>query len=88
MSIDLRGKRFDPNGARPRFYTDSTWGWLLEELPHGRTRVIESGYWCMRPRWLQPIAGFFFVEAQHWVMQTRQFGNLKRRIERQTARAH
>jgi proline iminopeptidase len=33
MSIDLRGMRFDPNGERPRFYTDSTWGWLLEEAP-------------------------------------------------------
>jgi hypothetical protein len=24
--------------------------------------------------------GFLFIEAQHWVMQTRQFANLKRRI--------
>jgi hypothetical protein len=35
----------------------------------------------MRPRWLQPIAGFILVEAQHCVMQARQFANVKRRIE-------
>jgi hypothetical protein len=86
MSLDLRGRPFDPRGARPRFYTDSTWGWLLEELPGGRTRVVESGYWCFRPAWLQPIAGFLFIEAEHWVMQTRQFANLKRRIARDSVR--
>lgn len=83
MSLDLRGRPFDPAGPRPRFFTDSTWCWLLAELPGGRTRVVESGYWCMRPRWLQPIVGFLFIEAQHWVMQTRQFANLKRRIARE-----
>jgi proline iminopeptidase len=86
MSLDLRGRPFDPRGPRPRFYSDSTWGWLLEELPGGRTRIIESGYWCLRPRWLQPIAGFLFIEPEHWVMQTRQFANLKRRIKHETGR--
>jgi proline iminopeptidase len=86
MSLDLRGRPFDPTRPPPPFYTDSTWGWLLEELPSGRTRIVESGYWCLRPRWLQPLAGFLFIEAQHWVMQTRQFANLKRRIARDSAR--
>jgi len=86
MSLDLLGRPFDPTGTPPRFYTDSTWCWLLEELPEGRTRVVESGYWRMRPRWLQPITGFLFIDAQHWVMQTRQFTNLKRRIAREAAR--
>jgi proline iminopeptidase len=85
-SLDLRGRPFDPAGPRPRFYTDSTWCWLLQELPGGRTRVIESGYWFLRPRWLQPIASFLFVEAQHWLMQTRQFANLKQRIARDSTR--
>jgi hypothetical protein len=49
MSLDLRGP-FDPAGARPRFYTDSTWGFMLEELPGGRTRLVVSGYWSLRPR--------------------------------------
>jgi hypothetical protein len=86
MSLDLRGRPFDPTGAPPRFYTDSTWGWLLEELPGGRTRIVESGYWCLRPRWLQPIAGVLFLEVEHWIMQTRQFANLKRRIARHPVR--
>ena len=86
MSLDLRGRPFDPTGAPPRFYTDSTWCWLLDELPGGRTRIVESGYWCLRPRWLQPVASFLFIEAQHWVMQTRQFANLKRRVASDSSR--
>lgn len=81
-SFDLRkGSWFDPQGPRPRFYTDSLWGFLLEELPGGRTRVIESGYWALRPRWLKPIVSVAFLEPSHWVMQTRQFAKLKRLVE-------
>jgi hypothetical protein len=82
MSLDLRGRPFDPAGARPRFYTDSLWGFLLGELPGGRTRLVVSGYWSLRPRWLQPVASFVFLEPSHWVMQTRQFATLKRHAER------
>lgn len=64
-SVDLGGRPFDPAGPRPRFFTDSTWCWLLEEAAGGRTRVVESGYWRLEPRWLQPIASFLFIEAQH-----------------------
>jgi hypothetical protein len=87
MSLDLRGRPFDPQGAPPRFYTDSTWGFLLEELPGRRTRLVVSGYWSLRPRWLQAIISFVFLEPSHWIMQTRQFANLKRRVERDAARA-
>ncbi len=78
---------FDPRGPRPRFYSDSTWAWLLEELPGRRTRVVESGYWALRPRWLQPLISFVLLEPSHWIMQTRQFTNLKRLAERDAARA-
>jgi proline iminopeptidase len=81
MSLDLRGRPFDPAGPPPRAYTDSIWGFLLDELPDGRTRLVVSGYWSLRPRWLQPIFAFAFLEPSHWIMQTRQFGNLRRRIE-------
>lgn len=80
-SLDLRGRPFDPAGTRPRFYTDSTWGFLLKELPGGRTRLIVSGYWAFSPRWLMPLMAVLFLEVQHWIMQTRQFANLKRRAE-------
>lgn len=80
MSLDLLGRPFDPSGPRPRTFTDSTWSFLLRELPDGRTRLLVSGYWAIRPRWLQPFVSFFLLEPSHWVMQTRQFANLKRRV--------
>jgi proline iminopeptidase len=80
MSLDLRGRPFDPAGTRPRHYTDSTWGFLLEEMPGARTRLVVSGYWALQPRWLQPILSLLVLEPTHWIMQTRQFANLKRRV--------
>jgi len=72
---------FDPAGPRPRFYTDSTWSFLLKPLPAGRTRLIASGYWDLRPHWMQPFMQLLFLDLQHWIMQTRQFANLKRLAE-------
>jgi proline iminopeptidase len=81
-SINLRGGRpFDTTGPRPHFYIDAVWGFLLKELPEGRTRLVVSGYASARPRLLQMIADLLFWEPAHWVMQTRQFANLKRRAE-------
>jgi len=85
-SVDLRMRPFDPATTRPRFFTDSLWGFLLNELPGGRTRLVVSGYWCMSPRWLQTITSVLFLEPSHWIMQTRQFANLKRRAERDALR--
>jgi len=82
-SIDLqRGRSFDPTGRRPRFYVDSLWAFQLEELCDGRTRLVVSGYASARPQVLQTIADRLFWEPAHWIMQTRQFRNLKRRAER------
>lgn len=86
-SFDLSGRPFDPAGPRPRFYTDSLWGFLLESLPGDRTRLVVSGYWALRPSWLQPLATFFVLEPTHWIMQMRQFANLKRYAERDRVRA-
>jgi hypothetical protein len=82
MSLDLRGRPFDPLKKRPRFFTDSTWGFLLEKLPGDRTRLIVSGYWAFEPRWLQPWVGWLVLEPSHWIMQMRQFQNLRQRAER------
>jgi hypothetical protein len=87
MSLDLRGRPFDPAAPRPRLFTDSTWGFQLEELPGGRTRLVVSGYWSLRPRWLRPLTSAVFLEPSHWIMQTRQFANVKRRAERDAAAA-
>jgi proline iminopeptidase len=86
-SINLRGVRpFDTAAPRPRAYVDSLWGFQLKELPEGRTRLVVSGYTVARPRLLQRIADLLFWEPAHWVMQSRQFANLKRRAERQPVR--
>lgn len=80
-SFDLRGRRFSPSGPRPQAFTDSLWGFLLEERPGGRTRLIVSGYWSLQPSWLLPLFSIGFLEWAHWIMQMRQFSNLKRRCE-------
>jgi hypothetical protein len=80
--IDLHGGRpFDVLRARPRFYSDSLWAFLLEELPGERTRLIVSGYAADRPHVLLAAVNFLLTEPAHWIMQTRQFTNLKRRAE-------
>jgi hypothetical protein len=80
MSLDLRGRPFEPAGPRPRTYTDSTWGFRLERLAGDRTRLVVSGYWELRPRWLRPVLSIAVLEPSHWIMQTRQFTNLERRV--------
>ena len=40
-----------------------------------------SGYQSARPRLVQAIQNYIFWEPAHWIMQTRQFANLKRRVE-------
>lgn len=81
ISLDLKGRQYDPAGPRPRFFTDSTWGFQLKPLPEGRTRLIVSGYWAFAPALLQPVLSFFALEPSHWIMQTRQFANLRRLSE-------
>ncbi|MDO8186622.1 hypothetical protein Q5424_17555 [Conexibacter sp. JD483] len=83
MALDLRGRPFDTTTpARPRRFTDSLWGFQLHALPGDRTRLVVSGYWALRPRLLRPLMSVAFLEPSHWVMQTRQFANLRRRVER------
>ena len=83
MSLDLRGRPFDPTGEPPLYRTDSTWGFLLVETPDGRTRLVVSGYWAMRPRWLMGLTNVI-LEPSHWIMQVRQFTNLQRRVREQS----
>jgi proline iminopeptidase len=82
-TFDIRGRQFASSGLRPRAYTDSTWSFLLKELPEQRTRLIVSGYQTGRPRLVQALTGFLIWEPSHWIMQRRQFTNLKRRAKRE-----
>jgi hypothetical protein len=87
--IDLHGGRpFDTARPRPRFYSDALWCFLLEELEGGRTRLVVSGYAAGRPWPLQAVADFLVWEPAHWIMQRRQFANLKRRAERPPDAVH
>jgi hypothetical protein len=75
------GRQFDSTAQRPRYFTDGLWAFQLRELPGGRTRLVVSTYGVTRPRWFGLLSGLFW-EPAHWVMQTRQFANLRRRVER------
>lgn len=76
------GRPFD-TGPRPWFYNDTLWGFMLEELSGERTRLVVSGYASERPRPLLALGDFLFWEPAHWIMQRRQFANIKRCAERQ-----
>jgi hypothetical protein len=80
-AIALDGRQFDSTGPRPRSFADTLWAFQLKELPGGRTRLIVSGYSAGRPRLLNALVGLLFWEPAHWIMQTRQFANLKWRAE-------
>ena len=79
--FDLRGRQVPAAGIRPAAYSDSVWCFQLIPLPGQRTRLVVGVYAAARPRALNAVAGFVFWEPAHWIMQRRQFTNLKRRIE-------
>jgi proline iminopeptidase len=78
---DLRGRVLDPSQPRPASYTEGLWGFLLEGLPDGRTRLVVGGYQTFRPRWLEGFFNFWVYPPVHWPMQVRQFANIKRNVE-------
>ena len=78
---DFRGRVIEPTQPRPSAYTEGLWGFLLEELPGDRSRLVVGGYQAMRPPWLERFVNFWVYPPVHWMMQTRQFANLKRNIE-------
>lgn len=84
-TMSLSGKPFDPQGPRPRAFTDSLWGFALEPLDGERTRLVVSGYWAMEPGWARALLNWVFLEPAHWIMQTRQFAKLKQLAERDWA---
>lgn len=79
---DLRGRWLDPKGPRPASYMEAIWGFLLNELPDGRTRLVVSGYQTFRPRWIERLAADWLLLPVSWVMQARMLAVLKRNIER------
>jgi hypothetical protein len=62
---------------------EAIWGFLLNELPDGRTRLVIGGYQTFRPRRVERFAPWFLL-AMSWPMQARMMAVLKRNIERAT----
>jgi proline iminopeptidase len=83
---DLRGRALDPQQPRPTAYTEGLWGFLLKELPGGRTRLVIGGYQVLRPRWLERVLDYWVSAPVVWIMQARMLTVLKRNVERETTR--
>lgn len=79
-SLSLRGKPFDPAGRPPRHFSDSTWAFHLERLPGDRTRMLVRARGRGEPAGLVGLSGVVFWHPAHWVMQTKQFRELRRRV--------
>ena len=82
---DLRGRPLDPAQPRPAAYTEGLWGFLLDGLPGGRTRLVISGYQAVRPRWLKGPVYAWLLPPVVWIMQARMLAVLKRNVERATS---
>jgi proline iminopeptidase len=62
---------------------EGLWGFLLNELPGGRTRLVIGGYQALHPRWLGRFVFYWIYIPVVWVMQARTLAVLKRSIERE-----
>lgn len=79
-SYDLFGRSFDPRtGPVPWASTEGTWGFYLKEAPRGRTRLVVRTRSRSRPLLTRPLV-LLVGEPVHFIMQTRQFHNLRSRI--------
>ena len=78
VGCDASGEEATTNQPRPHAYTEGLWGFLLNELPGGRTRLVIGGYEAVRPRWLGRLYSYTPVV---WIMQARTMSVLKRNVE-------
>jgi hypothetical protein len=76
-----RGRQYDSWEPRPGAFSDNLWAFELEPLPNHRTRLVVTTH-SATSQPIMRLAGLLFWEPAHWIMQTRQFTNLKRRAER------
>ena len=63
---DLLGRTLDPGQPRPSGYMEGLWGFLLNELPDGRTRLVIGGYQAFRPRWYGRFFSYWLYIPVTW----------------------
>jgi hypothetical protein len=74
------GRPFDPERwPLPRLYASGVWGFHLKAAGDGETRLVVRTRSRGRPRPLLWASDFLFGQPAHFVMQTRQFQNLRAR---------
>jgi hypothetical protein len=77
----LTGQGFDPrSGPRPWAYLEGIWGFHLRSAPAGRTRLVVRTRSRGRPRWFARPYDLLLGELLHFLLQTRQFHNLRARV--------
>jgi hypothetical protein len=87
-SYGLFGRSFDPRTDElPWASTEGTWAFYLNEAPNGRTRLVVRTRSRSRPPLLTLPLALLVGEPVHLIMQTRQFHNLRSRVEH-TSQAH
>ncbi len=67
-------------GPLPRAHLEGTWGFHLRPALGGRTRLVTRTRSRGRPRPFTRPFGLLVGEPVHFVMQTRQFRNLRTRV--------
>ncbi|WP_320779228.1 hypothetical protein [Streptomyces sp. CRN 30] len=81
--VDLAaGRSFDPALLPlpwPRL--DGVWSFHLRPLPFDETRLVVRTRGKGRPRWLTGPLDLLLGEPAHFIMQTRQFHNLRTRLD-------
>lgn len=77
------GQGFDPQADPiPRAYVDGIWGFHLRPVPGDGTRLVARTRSRSHPRaFIRPL-GLLVFEPMHFIMQTRQFHNLRTRVVR------
>lgn len=80
-SYGLTGHSVDPRTSQaPRASIEGIWGFHLRAAPGGRTRLVSRTRGRNRPRLLTGPLGVLVFEPVHFIMQTRQFHNLRNRV--------
>ena len=81
---DLGGRPLPPDTPRSWGWTEGLWGFRLDPVPGGRTRLVIGGYQAFHPRWLGRILSFWVFPPMVWVMQARMLVVLRENVERAT----